>query len=192
MSAARVGVHAAGFQRATHPHRAGDRRRTVDLRLHLGREGIERRVGAELADAVPDELTSITARLGDPTTSVRYGAEYVKILSADPTIKGNLVRLLAGYNAGPAAVANWQSAANDPLLYIESIPYAETRNYVMQVLAQYWVYQSLDGQTPATLAAIRQGNWPQEPHSARRHYRLREGCYEHRHSPRQNASQCWG
>lgn len=122
---------------------------------------IERRMGAELADAVPDELTSVNARLGDAATAVRYGAEYIKILSAEPGIKGNLVRLLAGYNAGPAAVANWQSAANDPLLYIESIPYAETRNYVMQVLAQYWVYQSLDGEVPSTLAAITHGNWPQ-------------------------------
>ncbi len=109
----------------------------------------------------PGEFATIAERLADPATATRYGAAYVKILSNEPSIKGDLVRLLAGYNAGPGTVAGWSQNAEDPLLYIESIPYAETRNYVMQVLAQYWVYQALDGQEPSTLASLIGGGWPQ-------------------------------
>lgn len=125
---------------------------------------VERKIGLESLQLASNDSLSVAERLADPQTSVRYGAEYIKLLSAEPAIRGNLVRLLAGYNAGPGAVAGWQSAASnvdDPLLYIESIPYAETRNYVMQVMAQYWIYQVLRGQQPASLAAMAQGNWPQ-------------------------------
>ncbi len=41
--------------------------------------------------------------------------------------------MIAAYNAGPAPVARWQSEIRDngdPLLYMESIPYWETRGYV--------------------------------------------------------------
>ncbi|MFM9889477.1 MAG: lytic transglycosylase domain-containing protein [Rickettsiales bacterium] len=125
---------------------------------------VERKIGLASLQLASNESLSVVERLADPETSVRYGAEYIKLLSAEPAIRGNLVRLLAGYNAGPGAVASWQRAAaqvDDPLLYIESIPYAETRNYVMQVMAQYWIYQVLRGEQPASLAAMAQGSWPQ-------------------------------
>ena len=71
--------------------------------------------------------------------------------------------MLIGYNAGPGTAASWKRAGGtvtDPLLYIESIPYAETRNYVMQVAAQYWVYQRLMDERPTTLKALANGEWP--------------------------------
>ena len=40
------------------------------------------------------------------------------------------------------------------------IPYAETRNYVMQVMAQSWVYSALLGESPETLRALAGGSWP--------------------------------
>ena len=52
--------------------------------------------------------------------------------------------MIAAYNAGPAPVAEWKPAAStsgDPLLYIESIPYWETRGYVPIVLRNYWIYE---------------------------------------------------
>ena len=126
---------------------------------------IERRVGLsklELASA-GNVNDTVAARLNDPATSVRYGAQYLKILAHEPAIGSNLIRILAGYNAGPGTVAGWQSMArqvDDPLLYVESIPYPETHNYVMQVMAQYWVYQLLIGEKPTTLAAMAHGQWP--------------------------------
>jgi soluble lytic murein transglycosylase-like protein len=122
---------------------------------------LERR--SELALASSGDAGTVAARLADPTTAVRYGAEYVKLLAREPAIDGGLIQLLAGYNAGPGTVASWKAAArnvSDPLLYIESIPYPETRNYVMQVMAQYWVYQLLLGEKPETLMAMAQDSWP--------------------------------
>lgn len=125
---------------------------------------LERRMPDALALAsATGDMQPIADRLNDPTTSIRYGAHYLKLLTEQPAIGNNLVRLLAGYNAGPGAVAGWQSAAHkidDPLMYIESIPYPETRNYVMQVTAQYWVYQQLIGEDQTSLDAMADGKWP--------------------------------
>ncbi len=119
--------------------------------------------GVNLASANSDTLP-MAEQLTNPQLNIRLGAEYVRHLMEQPTIGSSLVKVLASYNAGPGSVANWQktSAAKitDPLLYIESIPYAETRNYVMQVMAQYWVYQSLMGESTASLASLAKGEWP--------------------------------
>ncbi len=126
---------------------------------------LERRIGPQLltADATTSN-TPLAERLNDPAMSARYGAQYLKLLTEEPAIGHNLIHLLVGYNAGPGTVASWKAAArnvNDPLLYIESIPYAETRNYVMQVSAQYWVYQRMMDETPQSLLDLSKGQWPE-------------------------------
>lgn len=127
---------------------------------------VERRVGESLLReaSASDSSAPLAERLNNPALSARYGAEYLKMMTREPAIGQNLVHLLIGYNAGPGTAANWKSAGrniNDPLLYIESIPYAETRNYVMQVSAQYWIYQMLLDRKPTTLSALAKGEWPQ-------------------------------
>ncbi len=129
---------------------------------------LERQIGQQLlitADASANSV-SIAERLSNPAMSARYGAEYLKLLTKQPVIGQNLIHLLVGYNAGPGTVASWKAAArnvSDPLLYIESIPYAETRNYVMQVSAQYWIYQRLIDESPQSLRALSKGEWPTLP-----------------------------
>ena len=101
--------------------------------------------------------------LTDTQTNVRLGAAYIEMLMETPVVNGSLIHTLAAYNAGPGAVAGWQRAAgniSDPLLYIESIPYGETRNYVAQVLAHYWVYQHLMGEPAQSLDLLARGQWP--------------------------------
>ncbi len=108
-------------------------------------------------------LNSLSERLNDPAMSARYGATYLAMLSRMPAINNNLIHLLVGYNAGPGTVISWKAATQnmrDPLLYIESIPYAETRNYVMQVSAQYWIYQLMMEEKPTALMALAKGRWP--------------------------------
>lgn len=67
---------------------------------------------------------------------------------------------LAGYNAGPGNVERWlrESATADPELWVEKIPFRETRNYVKKVLGSYWTYCQLDGEPfveqPLTLAEV--------------------------------------
>lgn len=119
---------------------------------------IVRRLGTELASA---NLNTIT--LKDADTNVRLGAAYIDMLMKEPNVNGSLIHAIASYNAGPGAVGAWAKAArnvNDPLLYIESIPFKETRNYVAQVLAHYWVYQHLMGENAKTLQMLADGQWP--------------------------------
>lgn len=120
---------------------------------------IARRMGTELAMS---DLK--TLQLKDAHTNVRLGAAYVDMLMREPSVNGSIVHAIASYNAGPGAVASWAKAARniqDPLLYIESIPYNETRNYVVQVMAHYWVYQHLMGEQATSLQALADGKWPQ-------------------------------
>jgi hypothetical protein len=51
----------------------------------------------------------------------------------------------------------------DPLLYIESIPYWETRGYVPIVLRNYWIYEQKAGKPSASRHALAQGMWPRFP-----------------------------
>ena len=67
-----------------------------------------------------------------------------------PSTGGLLPKVIASYNAGPAPIAEWNARydQSDPLLYIESIPYWETRGYVPIVLRNYWIYEER-GRRPA-------------------------------------------
>ena len=79
---------------------------------------------------------------------------------------GLLPKVIAAYNAGPTPVEAWNVATRDggdPLLYIESIPYWETRGYVMTVLRNYWMYEAKDAKESASRRALAQGMWPKFP-----------------------------
>ncbi|HEX9931616.1 MAG TPA: lytic transglycosylase domain-containing protein, partial [Allosphingosinicella sp.] len=68
--------------------------------------------------------------------------------------------------AGPAPIAEWNNRGfdrGDPLLYIESIPYWETRGYLPIVFRNYWVYEQRIGRAGASRAALVQGLWPRFP-----------------------------
>jgi len=77
---------------------------------------------------------------------------------------GNLFQLAAAYNAGPAALTRWlglrPEIADDPLLFIESIPYAETRNYIKHVMTYYWLYAKRTNADAPTLEDTAEGKWP--------------------------------
>lgn len=101
--------------------------------------------------------------LYDPQLNLRLGQEYLLHLMSLEEVGDNLFRLCAAYNGGPGNLAKWQREtkhADDPLLFIESIPFSETRDYVERVLANLWIYQArLEQDTPA-LREIANGDWP--------------------------------
>ncbi len=60
---------------------------------------------------------------------------------------GRVIPTLAAYNAGGTPVARWLRfpEANDPFLFVERIPYVETRGYVRTVLRNRAIYEALYG-----------------------------------------------
>ena len=70
---------------------------------------------------------------------------------------GNRVLALSGYNAGPHRVERWRNAAGEGVpveVWIETIPYLETRNYVQAVLAYNVVFQYVLGDTQRLLTPV--------------------------------------
>ena len=107
-----------------------------------------------------------TGDLRIPAINMDMGQSYLQYLSRDPSTGGQLPKVIAAYNAGPAPVARWQSEIRDngdPLLYMESIPYWETRGYVGIVLRNYWMYEAQQGKPSVSRAALAQGKWPRFP-----------------------------
>jgi len=107
-----------------------------------------------------------TGDLRIPAVNMDMGQSYLQYLSKDPSTGGLLPKVIAAYNAGPAPVARWQSEIRDngdPLLYMESIPYWETRGYVGIVLRNYWMYEAQQGKPSVSRAALAQGKWPRFP-----------------------------
>jgi len=79
--------------------------------------------------------------LRDPSRNAQLGAQYLKQLLGQ--WQGNPVLMAASYNAGPGAVAGWVNPQlqQEPELWIEAIPYPETRLYVKKVLGNLWSFQ---------------------------------------------------
>ncbi|MSP42425.1 MAG: lytic transglycosylase domain-containing protein [Alphaproteobacteria bacterium] len=101
-------------------------------------------------------------QLFDPEYNLTLGQYYLKYL-VDKTGRSDLFSLIASYNAGPGVVENWQQRSDkvDTLLFLESLPYANTRQYVAKVLADYWIYQHRMGVPGNSLDAVAEGSWPQ-------------------------------
>jgi soluble lytic murein transglycosylase len=104
--------------------------------------------------------------LADPANNLEFGQSYIESIRDRSETGGMLPKVIAAYNAGPTPVGEWNLRARDngdPLLYIESIPYWETRAYVATVLRNYWMYKQQGGKAAPSLAALSQGMWPRFP-----------------------------
>ncbi len=119
-------------------------------------------VGARgLMQVMPETAAQVAARLGetssaarltaDPAFNVRIGSAYLAQLieKFGPAI----ALVAAGYNAGPSRPTKWISEYGDPrgqtdvVDWIETIPFTETRTYVMRVAESTLIYRArLKGQ----------------------------------------------
>ena len=93
-------------------------------------------------------LAYSTAKLTtDPAYNVQLGSAYLRQMADE---FGPSVALIAsGYNAGPRRPREWITAYGDPRLasvdvvdWVESIPFAETRTYVMRVAEGVVIYRA--------------------------------------------------
>ena len=85
------------------------------------------------------------ASLFDPAVNVMLGSAHLKELL--DRFDTQLPLALAAYNAGPNAARRWLPAADtDPDIWIENIPYNETRTYVQRILWHTVVFSWLQNQ----------------------------------------------
>lgn len=82
-----------------------------------------------------------TRSLSDPNVNIRLGSAYLQQLLKQ--FNNNKILAIAAYNAGPHRVKGWLNDGK-PLpfdIWIETIPFRETREYVQAVLAYQVIYQ---------------------------------------------------
>jgi soluble lytic murein transglycosylase len=100
-------------------------------------------VGRALWRARGTSGTWSTALLSEPEVNLALGMRHLRAaLVAWP----NTSEALAAYNAGGSRVRRWRTApgaASDPELFVERIPYEETRDYVRIILRSRDLYQAL-------------------------------------------------
>ncbi|MCC7260881.1 MAG: transglycosylase SLT domain-containing protein [Candidatus Latescibacteria bacterium] len=88
-------------------------------------------------------------RLLEAQVSIRMGSHYlaeqVRAFQAGPAPELGVELGLAAYNAGPEAARRWlqRYPHSDPDLFVERIPYKETRLYVKKVMRNFAIYKSL-------------------------------------------------
>ena len=102
-------------------------------------------------------FNSKPSQLLKPTVNLRVGQKYIQRLMDSKIVGGDLLRTIAAYNSGPGPVKDAVTSLGDDadsLLVMESIPVAQTRQYVEEVAANYWIYRQLMGkQTPSLTQA---------------------------------------
>jgi len=89
--------------------------------------------------------------LNDPELNLRIGTTYFEGLHR--RWKGHLPLAIGSYNAGPGAVNRWvKSDGNMELdMWVEAIPFDQTRHYVKRVLSSFQTYQFLYGPGPVSI-----------------------------------------
>ena len=139
------------------------------VRSPAGAYGLMQIMPAAATDFARERGTSIDLKaLTKPSTNMDIGQRHLERLRDMAGVTGGLLpKVIAAYNAGPRPVGDWNAIVHDngdPLLYIESIPYWETRGYVTTVLRNYWMYEAQGGKTASTSRnALAQGMWPRFP-----------------------------
>lgn len=106
------------------------------------------------------------SQLDLPDVNLAFGQQYLQQLHSSEATQGLLPKVMAAYNAGPLPVSRWNTeirGGSDPLLWMESIPYWETRGYVSIVMRNYWMYERQAGGPSESRLGLVQGMWPKFP-----------------------------
>ncbi|MBD2213141.1 transglycosylase SLT domain-containing protein [Calothrix sp. FACHB-156] len=109
------------------------------------------------------KVDSKTLNLEDPNDNIMLGTWYLD--HTHQQYSNNTLLAIASYNAGPGNVAKWLQTlpTQDPDEFVEKIPFDETRNYVRQVLGNYWNYLRLYNPEISALVAQYSSEHPKLP-----------------------------
>ncbi len=100
--------------------------------------------------------------MSNPEHNMFLGQQHIVDLLAQPCIGNNIIKMLASYNAGMGMMTKFEKAfdTSDPLLYIESFPAYETRNYIKRVMSNLWLYRAKLNQPLTSMEDLADGKWP--------------------------------
>jgi soluble lytic murein transglycosylase len=122
-------------------------------------------VGASgLMQVMPSTAKWVASKLGlsdfvhgminDLRTNITLGANYMSMVLANA--EGSQVLATAAYNAGPGRARAWRATLTAPMegaIFIETIPFPETRNYVRNVMSNATNYAAMFDKRPQSLKA---------------------------------------
>ncbi|WP_421863885.1 transglycosylase SLT domain-containing protein [Motiliproteus sp.] len=121
---------------------------TPDARSHAGAMGLMQLMPATAKETAKKAKIRYRSRnqLAEPDFNIKLGSHYLAGLGR--RYEGHRVLATAAYNAGPHRVKRWLAQRNDlPTdIWIETIPFDETRNYVQNVLSFSLIYSDILGQ----------------------------------------------
>lgn len=126
---------------------------TPDARSPVGAMGLMQimpETGQELARLFKAPLQNINNLL-DEKTNISFGIRYLRMTLN--RFKENIALATAAYNAGGTRVQQWlpDNRVQDVDIWIDTIPFKETRNYVKKVMANTVIYDYRLGRTPTAL-----------------------------------------
>ncbi len=105
-----------------------------------------------LMQLMPGTASQVSRQLGlndpgpygvlEPELNIRLGSTYLR--DKLERYQGNRLAAAAAYNAGPGRVDQWLGSSVESFdLFVESIPFRETRDYVQAVLSYRVIFESL-------------------------------------------------
>jgi len=100
------------------------------------------------------------AALFEPGLNMRLGQSYIQWLMSQFHSDGDLARVFAAYNGGPGWLSRWlatQPADIDPLLLLEMLPRAESRDYAERALSHMALCRKRYGQPTPELDRLASG-----------------------------------
>ena len=115
--------------------------------------------GRALARAAGIKRLAVS-QLHDPAVGLKLGSVYLREMI--DRFGGKIERAVAAYNAGPHRVAVWNLARPGMSAeeFVDSIPFSETRIYVMTVLASQEQYRRIYSLAPPAAPAAAAGARP--------------------------------
>ena len=124
-----------------------------NARSHAGAMGLMQLMPATARSVARDMLKRKPPRRSDlyqPDTNIALGSAYLKQMKGE--LGGSPILATAAYNAGPHRVSRWLPPRVLPAdIWIELVPFHETRGYLRRVLAYTVIYEKRMGREPVRL-----------------------------------------
>ena len=96
------------------------------------------------ADFIEKESVS-QEKLLNPDDNIKMGIKYFDYLVK--YFDGDEFLAILSYNAGPGNIKKWLNnpniSSNEIDVFVENVPFLETKNYIKKILSSYWIYLNI-------------------------------------------------